>query len=324
MARTPSETINPPSIVETPGLPAVAREADAMILAEKYATEQRDIARLIGRREGRTMMAKAFQKLYQITDLLDLQAIKESKKYKGFRVSVDGELVTITTWAEYCLHVEGRSVESVDLELGNFKQLGNEFFDAMRQLGVGPGSMRDIRRLPEDAQQALMVAAETADKEVFLDLAESLIAKHAQEKAELKKAADEAKANYAAQCTVSEMKQKSNDALQLEVARIEKLSPDESLEDLRAKVLRLAGMAEVSVLALRPGLNALNAYREAHPGIDAPMLEGLLANVEAALIGLRNEFGLKDAPSADTRPEWVAVLEAEQAAEQAAAHAAAH
>lgn len=321
MSRTPNNTVNLPTVVEADCLPEVAREYDHLLSAEKFADAQHDVALEIGKRLGRRMMAHAMRSFCNVTDLISLQEIKSSRKYKGLRNKAeDGTVITITTWAEYCLHIEGRSVEAIDLDLKNYKQLGGEFFEAMQQIGIGPSSMRDIRQLPGDAQDALLLAAETSDKDAFLDLAEALIARHAKEKAELKKAADDARADYEAQCTVSELKQKSNDALQLEVARIAKLSPDESLEDLRQKTLRLAGVAEVSVLALRPGLNALHAYREQHPGIDAPLLEGLLANIEAALIGLRDEFGLKDAPSADTRPEWIGVLEAEQAAERAAAN----
>lgn len=285
--------------------------ADNLAVAESYADEQSKIALEIGKRLGRRQMTTALRAFANVSELIDLQKIKESKQYKGFRlISESGELLTVSSWDEYCIHVEGRSRQSVDLDLLNFKKLGGEFFEAMHAIGIGPSSMRDIRQLPGDAQEALMLAAQTKDQDAFLDLAEALISKHTAEKAALKKATADAKAQYEAQCKVSELKQKTNDELQLEVARIAQLAPDESLEDLRQKTLRLAGIAEVSVLALRPALNALAEYRASHPGLDAPMLEGLLANIQAALIGLRNEFDLKDAPSADTRPEWVIAMEA--------------
>ena len=313
MSRTPNTFAPTAAADAAPGLPAVVQEHDTMRTAEHFADEQTRIAMAIGKRLGRRQMTNAIRAFANVSNLVDLQEIKDSKKYKGLRhMTEDGNVLTISTWDEYCLHIEGRSRAGVDLDLLNFRQLGGEFFEAMQDIGIGPSSMRTIRQLPGDAQEALMLAAQTKDQDAFLDLAEALIAKHTTEKAELSKKAADAEANYTAQETVSANKQKRIEELERETARIAHLPPDESLEDLRQKVLNLAGMAEVSVLALRPGLNALAAHREQHPGTDAPMLEGLLANIEAALIGLRNEFGLKDAPSADTRPEWVQLMEAGQ------------
>lgn len=310
MARTPSETTNPPTIVETPGLPAVAREADAMILAETLADEQRDIARLIGRREGRTMMANAFQKLYQITDLLDLQNIKETKKYKGFRhVTEDKNLVIITTWEEYCVHIEGKSRESVDLELGNFKQLGNEFFDAMRQLGVGPGTMRDIRRLPDDEKQALLVAAESGDKDLFFEAAESFIIKSNQEKAELKKAADDVKADYEALDKHMANTTRRADEAERELAkaqkRVETETPDEYAQQVREEASLAAFEAEAAILGkLRPAFAALDAHAREHDCTHENFMSGLLAQIDGALLDLRNHYAIKLVPDADARPDW--------------------
>jgi hypothetical protein len=287
--------------------------ADTLAVTEAYADKQSKIALEIGKRLGRRQMTTALRAFANVSELIDLQKIKESKQYKGFRlISESGELLTVSSWDEYCLHVEGRSRQAVDLDLLNFKKLGGEFFEAMHAIGIGPSSMRDIRQLPGDAQDALMIAAATKDQDAFLDLAEALISKHTAEKAALKTEAEVAVGNYKAQETISANKQARIEQLERENALIAHMPPDEYGEKLRGEVFKLAGMAEVSVLALRPALNALVEHREQHPGIDQPMLEGLLANIEAALIGLRNEYGLKDAPSADTRPEWVQLMESGQ------------
>jgi hypothetical protein len=78
---------------------------------------------LIGERIGRKQITTAIQKLLTVTDLVDLKKIKESKSYKDYRhLAEDGKLVTITSFEEYCIHIEGRSRESVDLDLSNFKR----------------------------------------------------------------------------------------------------------------------------------------------------------------------------------------------------------
>ncbi|MGZ8172855.1 MULTISPECIES: hypothetical protein [Methylobacter] len=147
-----------------------------------FSEDQRRVTQLIGERIGRKQMTNAFQKICNVTDLIDLQRIKETKGYKGYQVIVDGKSVIITTFEEYCTHVEGRSYESVNLELSNFKQLGEEFFDAMRQIGIGPATMRDYRKLPDDEKQALLEVAQSGDKDSFVELASTLITKHQREK----------------------------------------------------------------------------------------------------------------------------------------------
>lgn len=155
---------------------------ELMEIKAGFSEDQRRVTQLIGERIGRKQMTNAFQKICNITDLVDLQRIKETKGYKGYQIIVDGKSVIITTFEEYCTHVEGRSYESVNLELSNFKQLGEEFFDAMRQIGIGPATMRDYRKLPDDEKQALLEVAQTGDKDSFVELASSLITKHQREK----------------------------------------------------------------------------------------------------------------------------------------------
>jgi hypothetical protein len=167
--------------------PAVKAEHELAEIKSAFGEDQYHTTLLIGKRLGRKEMRQAFEKFGTITDLVELQRIKETKQYKGF-VHFDGEeRVTITTFSEYCLHVEGRSVESVDLDLRNLRIFGEEFFDAMQRIGIGPGTMRDLRALPEDERQALLQVAQEADKDAFVDLASSLISKHEKEKEAAKK-----------------------------------------------------------------------------------------------------------------------------------------
>jgi hypothetical protein len=279
-------------------------------LADAAADQQRDIALIIGRRQGRTMIAQAFQKLYQITDLLDLQNLKESRKYKGFRhIAEDGKVLTIRTWEEYCFHVEGKSVQSIDLELGNFKQLGHEFFDAMRQLGVGPGTMRDIRRLPEDEKQALLIAAETGDKDSFVELAESFIVKSEREKAELKKAADDARADYEAldkhMANTTRRADEAERNLAKAQKRIETETPDEYAQQVREEASLAAFEAEAAILGkLRPAFAALDTHARDNDCTHENFMSGLLAQIDGALLDLRNHHAIKLVPDADPRPDW--------------------
>lgn len=147
------------------------------------AADARDI---INQRIGRASVIRMAIKLFTVADLIDLQRIKDSKQYKGFEhVDEDGNRQRITTWDEYCRLVEGRSRESIDLDLQNFDQLGPELFDAMRNIGIGPGTMRQFRRIPDDQRAALIDVAKSGDKDDVLELAEELLAKEQAAKEEL-------------------------------------------------------------------------------------------------------------------------------------------
>lgn len=225
MARTPrTSTADLDAVVvtdaDTPGLPALADSANLLAAVQAdIGSEQLRVTQLIGERIGRRSIARMITKLLTVTDLLDLQRIKESKQYKGFvHIGKDGKSESITTWADYCNFVEGKSVEAIDLDIRNLNQIGEELFDSMRQVGIGPGKMREIRQLPEDSQSALIEAAREGDKETLIDLAEELILKHAKEKAELNKQLEDAQDEHHALSKVeADTSQKLRDAkLELE------------------------------------------------------------------------------------------------------------
>lgn len=157
-------------------------EQELMEIKSAFSDDQRRATQLISERVGRKQVFNVIQKISNVTDLVDLQKIKQSKAYKGFQILIDGKPVIITTFEEYCRYVEGRSYESIKLELANLKQLGEEFFDAMRQIGIGPATMRDYRKLPDDDKQALLEVAQNGDKDSFVELVSTLIIKHDREK----------------------------------------------------------------------------------------------------------------------------------------------
>lgn len=180
-----------------------------------FADDEREATLLIGQRQGRKQVFDSLQKLLTVTDLEDLKQIKESNKYKGVRIKTPaGELVTVTTWADYCAHVEGRTRETIDNDLLNYEKLGAECFDALRTLGVGPSKMRELRRagLPSDDAAALAELAKAGDKDAVLDLAEELIVRQAREKEELTSAAASAQANYdAREARINELSSDNNE-----------------------------------------------------------------------------------------------------------------
>jgi hypothetical protein len=217
MARQPGTTAAP---IEEPNLPVARVETDQQVSAqmEAHALEQGRIHQIVGEWKGRRQMAEAFAKFGNALQLLDLQRVKEAKEYKGLKIERDGKVVTVNRWDEFCEFVIGRSREAVDLELKNLSALGVELYDAFRAVGFGPATMRDYRALPADDRAALTEAAESGNKDAFLELAESLIAKHQRDKQLLEERAKNTEAAREKDKGVAErlLAQKNEHAMKLE------------------------------------------------------------------------------------------------------------
>ncbi len=151
--------------------------------------------------------------------------------------------------------------------------------------------------------------AKTGDKEAFAELAETIIAKHATEKAELQKAAEEAQANYEAQLQVSKKKEELINDQQAEMQklrrRLESRTPDEVGADLRQEVAgigyQIEGLINVDLMA---AFDALAAHAEANDCTHEEFMSGLLFGIERTLLAVRNKHNVKDVPDGDERPDW--------------------
>lgn len=267
-------------------------------LEAAFSDEERRTTLLIGKRLGRRDHGRMFTKLAAVTDVLDLQQIKESKQYKGFvHVDEDGKSERITTWADYCRLVEGKSVEAIDLEIQNLNQLGEELFDSMRQVGLGPGKMREIRKLPEASHVALLEAAREGDKDALLELTEQLIARHAKEKEELTRQTEDAKADVEAVRVVCGDVRAENSKLELELAKIknqrQKQTPPERAKELRRAIADAGLRLEADLLGtLRT--SCIDLVKDAEEsGIDhTAFMGGIVRTLEVALRSVRDEFRL--------------------------------
>lgn len=310
MARTPTATHNPPTLVATTGLNPLVEDQQQLDAVTAQYNEDRD---LMNQLWGQIQMADAISKLTTVVSLQKLAHIKETRLYRALRgkrtMDSDGvEIPDVGTWDGFCRSI-GTSANKVDEDLKNLSVFGEEALARLTSIGAGYRELRKLRKLPEDER---LLISNAQDRESLIGLIDDMAVKHASEKAALEKAAADAQADYQAQATVSQNKQKRIEELERETARIHHLRPDENLEEMRQALLTQAGVVEVDIRALRQGLVAITEFYEANPGSSKPLLAGLLANIELALIGLKNEFGIEDAPTADPRPEWVRLQEAGQ------------
>ena len=252
----------------------------------EHETALKAIHQRVGRRQAYAMVSK----LLTVADLVDLQNIKESKSYKGYiHTNEDGTRQPISTWDDFCSLVEGRSRQTVDNELLNLNTLGPELFESMRTVGIGPGTMRAIRQLPEDSQELIQQAVSTKDKDDLAEFIEQIIVKSAKEKEELNKKLEDAQANIVAKEEVAASNAKRINQLQEKAALLKKLPKDERAKELCSEIAaQQIGIDE----ELRTNFcNALEALRT-HSGDDhQAFIDSQIQLLDDAVQFLRSEFG---------------------------------
>lgn len=306
MARKPKAT--PETLeIETPGLPAMAAlntEMDS--LAAQYNAERDLVNQIL----GQAQMASAFEQFSRTVRTSKLAHIKENKLYRALRGQKipHGAEILEGTWEEFC-GLLGSSVDQIDRDIANLKVFGEEALESMSRMGIGYRELRQYRRLPEDEKLALIEVAKTGDKDSFLDLAETIIAKHAHEKEALEKRADEAQANYEAQLKVSHMKEKLINEQQREAAklrrRLDTLTPDQVGAEMRQEVAGIGYQIEGLINTdLAAAFDTLAAHAEANDCTHEEFMSGLLFGIERALLAVRNKHNVKAVPDGDERPDW--------------------
>lgn len=156
--------------------------------AELVAEEnQRD---LVNQLLGQAQAFSAASALLGTFGVSKLEFVKKNKLYKdlkGMRLRTGSELLE-GTWEEFC-GLLGISVDKADLDISNLRAFGEEALEKMQSMGIGYRDLAQYRKLPADERSALIEAAKSGDKDQLLDLAESIMVKHAKEKADLEAAA---------------------------------------------------------------------------------------------------------------------------------------
>ncbi|WP_420554005.1 hypothetical protein [Neptuniibacter marinus] len=307
---------------------AIASQQQAARLEAAFTEEQRRITSIVSRRLGRKDIIKMMTKLLTVTDLIDLQQLKDSKEYKGLmHIDENKKSQPITTWAEYCKVIEGRSVESIDNDLANLNTFGEEMFDAMRQVGIGPGKMRSIRKLPEDELLLIQQASESDDKDQVVELIDNLVTKHAKEKAQLAEEKeqltserDEAVADSEATRQVSAQKDEKINHLSTELEksrrRISTSEPDQVAKELQIEAAGIAAeFKSIVQTKLRPAVEALMDYQTLHPEIDQQnWLSATISDLQLDLTNLADDYQLDELAQAQLpdflNPEKVAAANA--------------
>ncbi len=166
----------------------------------------------------------------------------------------------------------------------------------------------------DDGEIAELGAGETV-RGVDLDKIETMSVREL--KAALREAHEDAKATD----KVLGLASTKNHALEKELEktkrRISAATPDEVGAELRAEISQLSFNTEASILgALDEGFCRLEEHAIANNCTHEEFMSGCLAQIERALIGLRNRFNVKAEPDGNEIPDWLRPGAEEKAAEQ--------
>lgn len=135
---------------------------------------------------GQRKFSAALQKLLTVSDLVELQKIKETKSYKGFKaIGADGNPLTVSSFSDLCGAI-GCSEQHINEQLLNLRTFGPEFLEFADQ-SLGYRDMRALRKLPEDQHAALRELASAKNTDALVEFVEKTIESHLSEKTALQK-----------------------------------------------------------------------------------------------------------------------------------------
>lgn len=272
-------------------------------VAEKKGQATQELVALqAGYGQGRDLLnqllgqAQAFQaagNLLQTFGVSKLAIVKENKLYQSLSgQKTPNGLELKGTWVEFC-DLLGISDEKANQDIANLQSFGEAALEQMQRVGIGYRDLRQFRKLPVDQKTALIEAAKGGDKDMLLDLAEDLIAKHAKEKADLKIRLDDMTGEREAALETAGKRTKELTELKAKLNRIAKQPPDEQLAETLQEVAVRANTALGLVRGdLREGFKALAEFEQSGDNSHRGVMRGYLDDFQRELDILRADFFL--------------------------------
>lgn len=123
-------------------------------IKEKQQQERETLIAEAHRLAGRAEAFNVIAEFANISSLVTLKRIKESKIYK--------EIPYIKTWEEYCKYI-GFSRQKIDLDIDNLNTFGESFIANVSNFGIG---YRELRQLKKEIKAGNL---EIKDAEVIID-----------------------------------------------------------------------------------------------------------------------------------------------------------
>lgn len=301
MARTKSQPAElAPDVELNPKLEATQ---NLMATVTSQLSDERD---LLNQLLGQAQMADAFEQFSRTVRTSKLAFVKENKLYrnlKGKKTPNGSEFSG--TWDEFC-NVLGISVDKADLDIANLTAFGEEALDSMSRMGIGYRELRQFRRLPDDQKSALIEVAKEGDKTALLELAEEMIAKHTKEKEDLKTDLEISRQTLAEKKDEINVLKDQTDELKARLTRRATTeTPDEEGQALETEATGFKSGVLSALINLKCGFEALAEHAERTGISHTHIMAGLLDDIEARVVDMRQQFDLPDFREIDGMPDWV-------------------
>lgn len=198
---------------------------DSIAMPKAGITQSLHMAETIGRISA-FQINEAFNRVGMLKLLQD---VRDTRSYKGATVVMrdTGELVTVTTWEDFCT-AYGYSHKKINEDLQNLTAFGGDFLELQDRLGLGYRDLRLLRKglaeLPPEERQAVLADVAAVDgSDELQERLEDLRLRLAQADAKAK----EAQADMEVKDKVSRSKTEKLDALAEQVARLTSSHPDD-------------------------------------------------------------------------------------------------
>ncbi|EHG3076014.1 hypothetical protein J4S47_000360 [Salmonella enterica] len=301
MARTKSQPAElAPDVELNPELEATQ---NLMATVTSQLSDERD---LLNQLLGQAQMADAFAQFSLTVRTSKLAFVKENKLYRALKgkKTPDGQELS-GTWDEFC-RLLGKSSQHIDEELLNLRVLGEEALESMSRMGIGYRELRQFRRLPDDQKSALIEVAKEGDKTALLELAEEMIAKHTKEKEDLKTDLEISRQTLAEKKDEINVLKDQADELKAKLTRRATTeTPDEEGQALETEATGFKSGVLSALINLKCGFEALAEHAERTGISHTHIMAGLLDDIEARVVDMRQQFDLPDFREIDSMPDWV-------------------
>ncbi|NUU68291.1 hypothetical protein HQN64_19580 [Enterobacteriaceae bacterium BIT-l23] len=301
MARTKSQ---PTPLAQNIELnPELETAQNLMATVTSRFTDERD---LLNQLLGQAQMADAFAQFSKTVLTSKMAFVKENKLYQSLKGKKGQDGLEFSgTWAEFC-NLLGYTPEHANESINNLQSFGEEALDSMSRMGIGYRELRQFRRLPDDQKSALIEVAKEGDKTALLELAEEMIAKHAKEKEDLKTDLEISRQTLAEKKDEINVLKDQADELKAKLTRRTTTeTPNEEGQALETEATGFKNGVLSALINLKCGFEALIEHAE-RTGINhTHIMAGLLDDIEARVVDMRQQFDLPDFREIDGMDEWV-------------------
>ncbi|AXZ46970.1 TPA: hypothetical protein ACP633_001242 [Escherichia coli] len=301
MARTKSKPVElTPDVILNPELEATQ---NFMANISNQITDDRD---LVNQLLGQAQMAETFGKFSQTVWSSKLAFVKHNKLYQSLKgKKTPNGLELKGTWSEFC-GLLGVSDEKANQDIANLSVFGEEALESMSRMGIGYRELRQFRRLPDDQKTALIEVAKEGDKAAFIELAEELISKHEKEKADLQTDLEINRQSLAEQkAKVHRLIDEKTEIEDKFRVRVQRETPEEKTAHVKQEIAGLQAGAFSALMSISNGFIELSNDTEATGAVHAGYMAGILDDIQAKIMAIRDDLNLPAYREYDPRPDWL-------------------